>query len=237
MPPAFLNHLPICKHPSSGFYRAASGYTFVEVITALVLTVLLASLMLPGAINHVGERKLLSMAEHAMTEINLAYAMYAKDNVPDNATNAANFIYNTNYIRTITDSSHWIQVEDATANCDSTNSFGECTSLCTALKPCLVLQDGGLLQFDPAASFNGATPMNIPAQNYYAIKFLYDPDGRVITQTATSIYLFYGGRISTEMWSQDITTNDTVLPDDAVAGSDGNAYINDPEYLRDLSDG
>ncbi|MCA9841937.1 MAG: type II secretion system protein [Cyanobacteria bacterium HKST-UBA03] len=216
--------------------HAATGYTYVEILLAVVIIAVLASLLLPHAIVNLGEDKVFANTKTMMAELESAYALYAQDNLPGTNTTPADFIANLNYLRIISDSSASIQVADATTQCHSNNTYGDCVSACDANAPCLLMHNKALLQYDPNATFNDGNALSDPPHNMHALRFLYDPDGSMEAQSATAIYLYIGGRTTTEQWS-GITTYDTDLPKDAVAGSDGNTFVDDPEYLRQLSDG
>lgn len=216
--------------------RKASGLTLAEVIIALILMAVLASILMPPQLINTGEAKLLNQAKEVGSELSLAYTSLAALQDPTNATTTADVIGRANYIRIITDSSQSIQVRYRTADgapdqgC-ATAANNICTSPCTAVKPCLVMQNGGLLQYDANANFLAtafpAPPP--PAYNRYALRFLFDPDGTTPVQTATVFYLFYGGRISTEQNVDRTLVSDT--DNETPRYTSTGLHIRDPEYL------
>ena len=216
--------------------RKAAGLTLAEVIIALILLAVLASILMPPQLINTGEAKLLNQTKETGAELSLAYTSFASLQDPTYATTTANVTGRANYIRIVTDSSQNIQVRFRVADgapdqgCDSTSGT-LCTSQCTAVKPCLVMQNGGLVQYDADANFNAiafpAPPP--PPYNRYALRFLYDPDGSTAVQTATAFYLFFGGRVSTEQNIDRTLVTDT---DNATPRYGSTALsIRDPEYI------
>ncbi len=217
-------------------FSKAKGLTLAEVIIALVLLAVLATILLPPQLINTGEAKLLNQAKEVASELSLAYISLANLADTTDATTTADVIARANYVRIVNNGSQSIQVRFRVADgqpdqgCDSTSGV-LCISTCTATKPCLVMQNGGLLQYDADANFNAITfpAPPPPPYNRYALRFLFDPDGSTPIQTASVFYLFFGGRVSTEQNIDRtlVTDTDNVTPRYTSTG----VAIRDPEYI------
>jgi competence protein ComGC len=207
---------------------ARKAFTLGEMLVAVSLLALIATMLVPLVSDKTGERKLVTITKDAMAQIAVAYATYLKIDVPDSETTTADIVENINYVRIINDNSHNIQI-------DGTNYA------CNATYPCLLLHNGALIRYHPTGKFgNSPTELQwircwlcdpaapagepIPHPNINALRFWVDPDGSN-PEDGVEVLLFYSGRVTTRY-----------LAPEAVVSSDSQPIDPDridPVYLWD----
>lgn len=228
---------PSSRFSNMSFWKRkrSPGFTLNQVIIGLVLMSILALMVIPVVLNNSGRHKLLNQTKGAAVE--LAHGLVLRARTATGATGYSQATPNSiatqmNYTRIAT-SGLKVQLRGPDlVNCTYVSSpAGQvCEIACSAQFQCAVLQDGGLLMYDNNARFI-ASGRGLTNEHY--LRFIYDPDGSDDIQSGVVLYLFYGGRVTTEPWGRKdtaIAINDG-LPRDNAAGTDGDLVVNDPEYV------
>lgn len=203
----------------SSCYGKQVGFTLVEALVAMAIMAVLATVMAPMAMEGLGSKKLTYQTQATLAEINRAFTNQIKASGMiirgPGGTTATQIFTRMNYVRI--DRTSTIQVLDSSDVNATTDSD------CSATFPCLVLQDGGYLQYGASAVFP-----QVGANQLSAIIVNYDPDGSGV-QPATTLVLYSQGRITSAAWA-DLDKTMINVPNTPTYAPFG-AVNSDPEYL------
>jgi prepilin-type N-terminal cleavage/methylation domain-containing protein len=161
------------KHP---FFRA-QGFTLTELLIALAILGLIATITIPKVIVNSGNTKLIAITKECAATIAGAYQVYVGANGQlvgaaggtGGPPATAGIVTYINYAGTNT----------------AAKSGGQALDCDTAGSPCLVLHNGAYLQYS-GQTFTATDK---------AITFLVDPDGVGNNTDKISIMLSYNGRV------------------------------------------
>jgi prepilin-type N-terminal cleavage/methylation domain-containing protein len=205
------------------YKQRSSGFSLIEIMVAIVLLGVLASILLPTLKTDISTEKNRGITLDAVAELAQAYVKYQKDALPDATTSADDLVQEMNFIRIINDSSYNVQVAEATSPLPCT-TLAPCAlwvSPCDAATPCVLLQNGALIQYDVDLTFAGT------GYNSNALHFVVDPDADG-DETATSLVMFFSGRMTTVRYAP-------MAVFDAADGLPVGPV--DPEYIWRWTDG
>lgn len=204
---------------------AQNGFTFSEMLIAMSLLALLATMLIPMVAERTTENKLLTNTKDAAAQLAQAYIAYSeRGGQLSSSTSPSDIVDQMNYVREVT-STLKIQINGA-------------DSQCSASTPCVLLHSGALMQYDQNASF-GCTPNAaemsscwfcdppssspcVPHSNINALRFILDADGTG-PDNAITLILFYNGRVTTRSLAPEAKFTDDSLIDDTTT----------PEYAVD----
>lgn len=208
--------------------RQRNAFTLGEMLVAVSLLALMATMLIPLVSDKTGESKLITATKDAAAQIANAYTVFQKNSVPNNNTTPVAIINNLNYVRIVNDGSLNIQINGTNYACDV--NF-----------PCALLHNGALVRYDTNARFGETPDVNdvqlscwlcdlptaafgdpVPHPNINALTFYVDPDGQG-PEDAVHMVLFFSGRITTRFLAPEANFYDENQPNDSV----------DPEYLWD----
>lgn len=183
-----------------------SGFTLAELAVSLSLIMVLAIVLYPTLITNVGDDKIIGVSKGGAVDIAQSFSNYQRENPVAAGTLSTDILsYYGNYVRVINNGTANLQLENVINKGCSVLSPCAYTSPCDATTPCYVLNNGALLQYDPAASFGGMTP------NQHALRFVLDPDNTG-PQVATIFVLYSTGRVTTLGNATAGTTYADLLP-------------------------
>jgi type II secretory pathway pseudopilin PulG len=205
----------------------------MEALIALVLLAVLGAILLPTFINSTGKEKLLGTTKEAATQLAKAFTEFSSDNTPTANTRAVDIINNMTIVRQIrigeglfTTRNRGVVTTNGTRAtvCSETADSTPGTQPCNALTPCVLMNTGGLLQYDANAVFC-STANCVVQNNTNALPFIFDPDGTG-PQAGVSLALYFGGRVTTGDF-----TNITAGTGDFRYGTRNLPVYCDPEYV------
>jgi prepilin-type N-terminal cleavage/methylation domain-containing protein len=206
---------------------ASKGFTLTELLIAMAVLATIMVMITPMVVSRLGTKKLQSQATQVMSDVSKAYGLYIRQNgmVVPGTTRAADMMRFMNYVRTVrgettctNDGDQCIQVLTGAAE-------NEVTSVpCSNEHPCLLLQNGGYLQYGRDAIFPTGNNTQLSA-----IVLNFDPDGPGI-QPATTFYLYENARLTTAPWALPANTVVQATPQSPTSAP-ANVQFSDPEYL------
>lgn len=163
---------------------AKSGFTLAELLISLAILGVIAAFTIPKILTATSNGQNTSIAKEAAAMVAGSFSNYQLNNgIASGVTGGALTQY-MNYVKTDTTTTY-------------TGSGGTALDACTATLPCLVLHNGGILQYDTAQTFGGtASPSSVV--------FNVDPDGNG-TQGRISFVVFANGRVTTGANSTGLT--------------------------------
>jgi len=183
--------------------KRSKGFTLAELLIALAILGVIATFTIPKVLQASSSGQNTAVAKEAAGMISGAFQAYALNNTVaagDKATAITPFM---NYVK-----------EDTGTTFAAGFTGDTALQACSATLKCLVLHNGGVLQYDTAQTFGtGTTP---------AIYFNLDPDGSG-NRGRISFMLGSNGRLT--------TGGNTVASTSAAAGS-LNFQGTDPTYLQ-----
>ena len=216
-------------------YKVCPAYTLLELLIAFSILVVISVMIAVPVVNGLGSKKLSAQVVGVMSDMIKAYSSYVRDHgaIIQGATPTTEVLDYLNYQKVDTSSTIEVPtgggIPDGIANNNVTNST------CSDATPCLVTQDGGLLQLNSNTIF----PVPDSGKIFSAIVMNFDPDG-IGDQPATTIVLFSNGRVTTAPYvDSTVTTIDTrTNSDPTITDRDttiksapfGNTN-SDPEYM------
>lgn len=233
------------------------AYTLLELLIAFSILVVISVMIAVPVVGGLGSKKLSTQVIEAMTDVIKAYSNYLRDN--------GNITLGTTKAIDVLDYLNYQQIEKGTLNSDGSytprvtlqipNGNGVPDGLagtnitnfaCSDTNPCLVTQNGGLLQVNKNAIFPiiEVQPDVTVDKMFSAVVMNFDPDGSG-SQPATTILLFNTGRITSAPFVQGaitknsankITGTETTSIDPALDGTFKYAPLgentnSDPEYM------
>ncbi len=209
----------------------SNGFTLVEILITIALIGVLATMLIPVLFQNVGQEKFMDIAKNSASALGQGYATLLSETPSTADTTAQTIALKMDHVRRISNGSTSTQLQNVT----NTPANGTCLQAgasscalfrtpCDATTPCLLLNSGGVLQYDSTAKF--APTGQTPGLNTHAVRFIMDPDADG-PQPAISLMLFFGGRITTRRFaSSAILTNDR-LPES----------VTDPDYILPWTNG
>ena len=205
-------------------HTAHKGFSLVELLLAMAILASIMVMITPLVFNRLGTRKLQTQAIQTIGEISKAHGMAVRENgmIIAGSTNALSVMRFINYVKTVKTGN--IQVLTGLVESDFD------PSPCSDAHPCLLLQNGGYLQYGQNAIF----PTKASSSEISAIVLNYDPDGPGI-QVATTLLLYENGRITSAPWAAVANTAvDTTIvgtvPNSPLSAPLANQF-SDPEYF------
>ena len=172
-------------------YSRQKGFSLSETLVSMTLVGVLSGVLYPMVVEQ-GETKLSNEALEAMKELEAAYAKITDAELAQiiDMDSTGFIVGKLNYVDKITDGTstkHFVSVEGFPY-----------PKPCDDSMPCVILQSGAYLQYDPGGHFGA------PGVNRNAVRFLLDPDGDG-PRTATLLVVYYGGRVTTWEYRNAVT--------------------------------
>jgi len=157
--------------------RAFSGFTMAELLVALAILGVIATFAIPKILNATSNGKLTAITKEAASMLGGAFSVYTLNNT----------LATTDTGAALTPYMNYTSVDTATTY---TGSADTALQACAAATPCLLLHNGGVLQYDTAQTFNSTTSVT------NGIWMNLDPDGTG-TRGRISLIVFTNGRVTT----------------------------------------
>ncbi len=182
----------------------SKGFTLAELLIALAILGVIATFTIPKILSSSTSGQNTAIAKEAASMVSGAFSSYQLNNSVAAGTTAGS----------LTDFMNYVKIDTATSY-TKTEAADAALQACSAV-PCLVLHNGGILQYDPGQSFG--TTVN----NTGAVYFNLDPDGNGARGRITFVQ-FINGRLTT---GGNVPANS-----DGPAGSTITKEAADPTYL------
>jgi len=188
--------------------RKSSGFTLAELLIALAILGVIATFTIPKVLQSSSSGQNTAIAKEAASMVSGAQQSLGLDGLLSASATPASLTTYMNYVSIVT---------AGTLSAATPASAGTALQTCSAALPCMKLHNGGVLQYDTAMNYGGATTN--------AVYFNIDPDG---TGAAGRVSLcsLYNGRLTTP--NQD--TNACAAAN--ISGTETLALqTTDPSYL------
>jgi prepilin-type N-terminal cleavage/methylation domain-containing protein len=194
-------------------HYSKTGFTLTELMIALGLVGILASIALPALLNAPQQGLVSARAKRGQATVASAYTQFVNDRGRSSTLRLNDFVDNINHTGEVTTG-----LMDAPPS-GTAISF-DCADATIA---CYRLQDDSVLVYDTTQPFGGTT-------NWHAISYFIDPDGRYegsVTTNTTSIskstqfLLYYDGKTRTA---------GRALTGSLINGTAAGLTVTDPTY-------
>lgn len=160
-------------------YRSQSAFTLAELLIALAILGVIATFTIPKVLNSQQNTSYKAIAKENIAMLSGAYRQYTLENGASTTIGIRDL---TPYMNYVTIDTSGVQVDD-----DQIST----TEDCTAAFPCLRLHNGSTLAFREADSFD-------TTDSTAAVWAHIDPDGKVSSNKALAIFLYYNGLVTDE---------------------------------------
>lgn len=156
------------------------GFTLAELLIALAILGVIATFTIPKVLSSSSSSQNTAIAKEAASIVSGSFAAFDLEGDVSATTTAAQLTPFINYVRVDT---------------SNTNQSGLAEN-CVAATPCLMLHNGGTLQYVAAGNFNADANGSITSGTD-AILFNVDPDSDSASAGPVTFVLFSNGRLST----------------------------------------
>lgn len=176
------------------------GFTLAELLIALAILGVIATFTIPKVLQSGTSGQNKAIAKEAASMVAGAFSARQLETPIADTTGSAQLTPFMNYVR----------IDTATT---FAGAAGTPLQACSATLPCLLLHNGGVLQYDTAQSFGSAGATG-------AIYFNLDPDGSG-SQGRVTLVQYRNGRLTTGQHANPVSTNGATITVQAT----------DPDYL------
>lgn len=161
------------------FKSYKKGFTLAELLIALAILGVIASFTIPKILSSTGTSQFKAIAKEAASIVSGAYQDFAINYAVSTTTgmDSAGFLANVNYVSLVTGASYTAALTGLPSNC------------VTDTNTCLLLHNGGILQYKDTNTFGNTTTGYVVAN--------IDPDGTRGTATTdvVTFKLYFNGAL------------------------------------------